>query len=87
MIHKHLIPWEHASVPGGCRVDGLSFPLHVAVVGNGLYVWGIAGVAVNPITVYVLGTGRVPHFDMETAGYLGTVHVDGFVWHVFWRAD
>ena len=39
-------------------------PLHTAAVDAHLYVWGIAGKATSPVKVYVLGTGRVPHFDL-----------------------
>ncbi len=36
-----------------------------------------------PVTVYVIGTGNPVPSEVNTAIYVDTVQLNGFVWHVF----
>lgn len=58
-------------------------PLHVAMQDNEIYVWCMVCQS-NPDVVgifHVIGTGW--EFNPGYKTYLGTVHSDGFVWHVW----
>lgn len=80
VIHKYPIPLATVS-----RIDLPidAFILTVQVQGNGPVMWAQVNPAneLRPRTVYVIGTGHTVRD--EHADYVGTVQIDGFVWHIY----
>lgn len=67
--------------------------LHVGVQNDKIQVWILhtTTIEATPKRVrgfHVVGTGwAIPDEDLENWSYKGTVHIRGFVWHIFahWR--
>jgi hypothetical protein len=39
---------------------------------------------IRDLTINILGTGQEAHFDMAKEMYVGTVQINGFVWHIYY---
>lgn len=83
-IYKYALSWETPQtvlMPSGAKV------LHVAFQRGGLFVWAEVEVPHSRSheqghVFHIVGTGH-EMLAVNLLRYLGTVHENGFVWHIY----